>query len=106
MTPGGERVGYLGTTDDVDVWGVIVVPPESADDRFATTRFEAKISAAEHDIMAELRDQDGGVVAKVDRAGVGMGETVAVDLPLGLYYLHLRTKVGGSCEPYTVVTNP
>jgi hypothetical protein len=106
LAPGAERVGYLGTTDDVDVWAIAIVPPESDTDKYATARFEAAIKAQTHDIMAELRDADGGVVANVDRAGVGMGEVVTVDLPKGLYYLHLRTKVGGSCEPYTVVTKP
>ncbi len=106
LAAGTERVGYLGTTDDVDVWGAVVIPPNFAEDKYATTRFEAKISAREHDIMAELRDEDGGVVAKVDRAGAGEGELVAVDLPKGLYYLHVRSKVGGSCEPYVVLTQP
>lgn len=100
-----ERTGYLGTTDDVDVWGTVVVPPDS-DDPYATTRFEALLRARDHDLVVELRDQEGGVIARVDRAAAGQGERVAVDLPGGLYYLHVRTKVAGSCEPYTISLKP
>jgi hypothetical protein len=48
----------------------------------------------------DVLDDEGGVVARVNRSGVGGDEEIALDLPPGLYYLRVDSERGFNCEPY------
>lgn len=50
----------------------------------------------------KLLDDEGGLVAQVNRSGAGGEERLQIDLPPGLYFVHVAAKRGSGCSPYTL----
>ncbi len=50
----------------------------------------------------KLVDDEGGLVANVNRAGPGADERLGVELPPGLYFVAVSASQGFNCEPYRI----
>ena len=54
------------------------------------------------DLMLELQDDEGAMIAEVQGAGEGGEERKEINLPPGEYFLKVSALSATSCEPYTV----
>ncbi|MFW5968175.1 MAG: MlrC C-terminal domain-containing protein, partial [Persicimonas sp.] len=63
---------------------------------------DLSVSSHPLDLGFEVLDDEGGLVAEVDRSAPGGKESVGLDLPPGLYYVVVEADRGSSCEPYEV----
>lgn len=54
------------------------------------------------DMGFELTDEQGGLIAEVDRAGAGANEQTSLDLPPGLYFVEVASGRGFECRPYEI----
>jgi len=54
----------------------------------------------EVDLGFEVLDEEGALVAEVDREGAGADESTSVDLPPGLYFVRVSGGGGAACERY------
>lgn len=113
-----KRVGFIGSPRDADVFAFAVsyrkpIPkkvdiatpagsPRSASKSGASqTRSVAlRLSPNPANLSFELRDDEGGLVAQVNRAGAGGEERLRMDLPSGLYFVHVRASGSSACKPY------
>jgi hypothetical protein len=128
LLPNKNRVGYVATRNDVDVYAFAVPfppqpagPPSTAGATGTPNLFgsdapappAAPVTAEPRTIRLllganpanlgfELRDDEGGLVAQVNRAGAGGEERLQIDLPPGLYFMHVKATHGSSCKPYDV----
>ena len=114
LTPDLFLLGYITTEKDVDVYAFGIREPEpepSAADAgdaggsprsrgSATKRVELRLEGNALNMSFDVLDDEGGVVAQVNRRGVGGDEEIALDLPPGLYYLRVDSERGFNCEPY------
>jgi hypothetical protein len=109
LTAESERIGYIGRPADVDVFAFAVPHPEPNPDPDAwpsapsePKSVELVVEASPLNLGFELLDDEGGRVAEVNRAGAGSQEKLRIDLPPGLYFVHVSAKRGFACEPYRI----
>lgn len=129
LLAGEKRVGFLSSSSDIDVFAIGVPFPEpeadaseaseeagdSADrppmggsplmpagDSAAPRSVEILLGPNPANLAFELRDDEGGAVAKVDRAGPGGEERLKIDLPPGLYFIHVSGTQTDACMPYEI----
>jgi hypothetical protein len=95
LESGAARGGALAASDDVDTW-VFAVEAEE----LQTRSVSISVAAEGVDLIMRVLDDGGGMVANVDNAPVGRGETQRLDLPEGVYFVELRWKGGEVCAPY------
>jgi len=127
LVAGEKRVGFISAPQDVDVYAFAVPYPaaapvveeanEAGADLFGNPRrTEAPVAAAPPasetrnvtirlspnpaNLGFELRDDEGGRVAQVNRAGAGGEERLTMDLPSGLYFIHVSGTYSPLCKPY------
>jgi hypothetical protein len=116
LTPDVPRSGFVTTARDVDVYAFGIrepAPPEKkvrgsepagADESGGTPmvmrRVELRLEGNALNMSFDILDDEGGIVAEVNRAGVGGDEEIALDLPPGLYYVRVDSESGFNCEPY------
>jgi hypothetical protein len=111
LTPEQPRDGFVTTEGDVDVYAFGITVPETRPDPDAgsqptpsmpnqTRRVELRLEGNALNMSFDVLDDEGGVVARVNRSGVGGDEEIALDLPPGLYYLRVDSERGFNCEPY------
>ncbi|MGM0555034.1 MAG: hypothetical protein ACQEVA_01520 [Myxococcota bacterium] len=117
LTPERARTGFLTTEQDVDVYAFGVQKPapqgkkadadagdagEETSNAAETVmrRVELRLEGNALNLSFDILDDEGGVVAEVNRAGVGGDEEIALDLPPGLYYVRVDSERGFNCEPY------
>lgn len=127
LTADHARVGYIAKAGDTDVYAFAVPYPErlpatdhapvpaaqggspqdnspGAQPSFAAPvsprKVRLKLGANPLNLGFKLLDDEGGMVAEVNRAGAGGEERLQIDLPPGLYFVHVAAKRGASCKPY------
>jgi hypothetical protein len=116
LTRKGQRTGYIARPGDTDVYAFAVPFPtpepvdpsaDAANDAKPAAPPEPKtvrlvLEASPLNLGFELLDDEGGFVAEVNRAGAGAQEKLQIDLPPGLYFVHVSAKHGFACEPYSI----
>lgn len=128
LLEGQKRVGFISTPQDVDVYAFGVPYPtpkpvaeekkEEEIDLFGnpssakapapaatapeteTRSVSLRLSPNPANLAFELRDDEGGLVAQVNRAGAGGEERLTIDLPSGLYFIHVSGTNTAACKPY------
>lgn len=132
LTAERPRTGYIAKSGDVDVYAFAVPHPApepqaeqpaeglGEDDRAMRQPADAESAPAAspapmtprkvHLLLGanplnlgfEVLDDEGGLIAEVNRAGAGAEERLSLDLPPGLYFVHVKARRGSSCEPYEI----
>ncbi len=124
LTPQHKRVGFINHAGDQDVYAFAVPYPTPPPHEVGTAKAglpNAGVPAAPAaptppkarkvrvilganplNLGFKLLDDEGGLVAQVNRAGAGGEERLQVDLPPGLYFVHVAAKRGFACKPYTL----
>ncbi|QDG54339.1 hypothetical protein FIV42_27415 [Persicimonas caeni] len=113
LEPTQKRIGYIARAGDTDVFAFAVPFPESPAQSEGDTgapvvaptpptprQVQLTLGANSLNLGFKLLDDEGGLVAQVNRAGAGAEEKLQVDLPPGLYFVHVAAKRGSACEPY------
>lgn len=109
LYPGAARVGYVTGEQDVDVFAFALPPaapthpaadPADEDADETPRTIEVLLGANPANLAFDLRDDEGGIVARVDRAGPGGEERLKIDLPPGLYFIHVTGTQTRACKPY------
>lgn len=75
-------------------------PSAPAAPAFETRKVSLRLAPNPANLAFKLRDDEGGLVAQVNRAGAGGEERLTMDLPSGLYFVHVSGTHTNSCEPY------
>lgn len=111
---GQGRTGYISSEGDRDFYAFVVEAPaeptaallddglvvgEGEDD---SRRVQIRLRGNSLNLAFQLLDDEGGLVADVNRTGPGADEEITMDLPSGLYYVVVSATRGHSCEPYRI----
>lgn len=132
LTEESPRTGYIAKSGDVDVYAFAVPHPapepqpeqpadgpgeEGPDMRqpsgaesapapspapMTPRKVRLLLGANPLNLGFEVLDDEGGLIAEVNRAGAGAEERLSLDLPPGLYFVHVKARRGSSCEPYEI----
>lgn len=129
LVAGEKRIGFISAAQDVDVFAFAVPfapaqPVDDAADEAAdpdkaesaggvhtttapttaptsqTRKVTIRLSPNPANLGFEVRDDEGGRVAQVNRAGAGGEERLTMDLPSGLYFIHVSGTYSPLCKPY------
>lgn len=109
LEPNQERVAYIAQAGDTDVFAFAVpYPTPAAQDGAdanappppAPRQVRLTLGANPLNLGFKVLDDEGGLIAEVNRAGAGAAEKLQLDLPPGLYFVHVGAKRGFACEPY------
>lgn len=100
---GGKITGYLASSADRDVFALDILEGAPDADPFAPAP-PTTIELAAHplDTILKVYDEQGLVLAEQDTGGAGRAEKFTFRLPPGRYFIEVRSKLGSSCEPYTL----
>jgi hypothetical protein len=101
LVTGEERIGYISLEGDRDFYAFVVpAVDDGPEDEEGQRRVKIVLRGNSLNLGFQLLDDEGGLVADVNRTGAGADEELAMDLPRGLYYVAIAATRGSSCEPY------
>lgn len=75
-------------------------PERLTESERSTEEVRVELAANELDFAFRVLDEEGGLVAEIDRHGAGANESANLDLPPGLYFVEVESDGGRLCKPY------